>query len=332
MAAVAVAGAASAQVSITGSLGYGWETKSQGNGPSTKGLKVTDGNVKFSATEDLGGGMSVATAMDIQSRGRGTDIAGRDASITLVTGAGGFTLGAVEAGNGILGLGGAGAPTIGLDGNAPATFGPILTLVPTSDTTGSVAVSQGTRNEGVLDSASNVNIAQYSLPVGNAFGISIARIDDTATGEGVNPGNVYGATYAMAGLNAKIDVTQTKLADRTRISGSYDLGVATIGAGYQTRKPNNATAEALLGKGTNKQTIIGVAMPVGALTVGLNYATNKNADDIGANGKGLSNKGTDIGVSYALSKRTALYAQMQRVTVGTAEATTTTRFKLKTSF
>ncbi len=310
MAAVAVAGAASAQVSITGSLGYGWETKSQGNGPSTKGLKVTDGNVKFSATEDLGGGMSVATAMDIQSRGRGTDIAGRDASITLVTGAGGFTLGAVEAANGILGLGGAGAPTIGLDGNRAQNVS--LTEL---------------RNNGVLDSASNVNIAQYSLPVGNGFGISIARIDDTATGEGANPGNVYGATYAMAGLNAKLDVTQAKLVNRTRLSASYDLGSAVIGAGYQTRKSTTAgLATGALDAGTNKQTIIGVAMPVGALTVGLNYATNKNSTE------NVSNKGTDIGVSYALSKRTALYAQMQRVTVGTAEATTTTRFKLKTSF
>ena len=308
MAAVAVAGAASAQVSITGSLGYGWETSSTGNGPSTKGLKVTDGNVKFSATEDLGGGMSVATAMDIQSRGRGTDIKGRDASITLVTGFGGFTLGAVEAGNGIIGLGGAGAPTIGLDGNA-------------------VSNADATQNKGVLDSASNVNIAQYSLPVGNGFGISIARIDDTATGEGANPGNVYGATYAMAGLNAKLDVTQAKLVNRTRLSASYDLGSAVIGAGYQTRKSTTAgLATGALDAGTNKQTIIGVAMPVGALTVGLNYATNKNSTE------SVSNKGTDIGVSYALSKRTALYAQMQRVTVGTAEATTTTRFKLKTSF
>ena len=308
MAAVAVAGAASAQVSITGNLGYGWETKSQGNGPSTKGLKVTDGNVKFSATEDLGGGMSVATAMDIQSRGRVTGIDGRDASITLVTGAGGFTLGAVEAGNGIIGLGGAGAPTIGLDGNA-------------------VSNADATQNKGVLDSASNVNIAQYSLPVGNGFGISIARIDDTATGEGANPGNVYGATYAMAGFNAKVDVTKAQLLNRTRLSASYDLGSAVIGAGYQTRKSTTAgLATGAFESGTNKQTIIGVAMPVGALTVGLNYATNKNSTE------GVSNKGTDIGVSYALSKRTALYAQMQRVTVGTADATTTTRFKLKTSF
>jgi predicted porin len=328
MAAVAVAGAASAQVSITGSLGYGWETSSQGNGPSTKGLKVTDGNVKFSATEDLGGGMSVATAMDIQSRGRDTTIAGRDASITLVTGAGGFTLGAVEAGNGIIGLGGAGAPTIGLDGNAPATGSPIATLFVAADGSADAAVSApAARNQGVLDSASNVNIAQYSLPVGNGFGISIARIDDTATGEGANPGNVYGATYAMAGFNAKVDVTKAQLLNRTRLSASYDLGSAVIGAGYQTRKSTTAgLATGALEAGTNKQTIIGVAMPVGALTVGLNYATNKNSTE------GVSNKGTDIGVSYALSKRTALYAQMQRVTVGTADATTTTRFKLKTSF
>ena len=310
MAAVAVAGVASAQVSITGNLGYGWETSSQGNDPSTKGLKVTDGNVKFSATEDLGGGMSVATAMDIQSRGRVTDIAGRDASITLVTGAGGFTLGAVEAGNGIIGLGGAGAPTIGLDGNRAQ-----------SDPTA------GARNNGVLDSASNVDIAQYSLPIGNGFGISIARVDETKQGEGANPGNVYGATYAMAGFNAKVDVTKAQLLNRTRLSASYDLGSAVIGAGYQTRKATTAgLATGALEAGTNKQTIIGVAMPVGALTVGLNYATNKNSTE------GVSNKGTDIGVSYALSKRTALYAQMQRVTVGTAEATTTTRFKLKTSF
>ncbi|MEJ6761799.1 MAG: porin, partial [Comamonadaceae bacterium] len=72
MAAVAVAGAATAQVSVTGALGFGWEGVSPAVGASETGIKVTDGNVKFSASEDLGGGMSVLTAMDIQSRGRDT--------------------------------------------------------------------------------------------------------------------------------------------------------------------------------------------------------------------------------------------------------------------
>ena len=187
MAAVAVAGAATAQVSVTGALGFGWEGVSPAVGGSTTGIKVTDGNVKFSASEDLGGGMSVLTAMDIQSRGRDTTIAGRDASITLVTGFGGFTLGAVEAGNGILGLGGAGAPVIGLDGNTAGT------------------------GSGVLDGGVNVNIAKYSLPLGNGIGISVARTDAANALKGTNAGNTDGATYSMNAISAAFDYTDTAL-------------------------------------------------------------------------------------------------------------------------
>jgi len=298
MAAVAVAGAATAQVSVTGALGFGWEGVSPAVGGSTTGIKVTDGNVKFSASEDLGGGMSVLTAMDIQSRGRDTTIAGRDASITLVTGFGGFTLGAVEAGNGIIGLGGAGAPIIGMDGNDATAF------------------------DGVLDGGVNVNIAKYSLPLGNGIGISLSRVDSAAALKGLNAGNVYGATYSMNAISAAFDYTDAALAKRTRVSGSYDLGVAKLGAGYQTRKGKGASSAF----GTNKQTVLGVSAPYGAFTFGLNYSTNKQST---AN---ISNKGTDVGVSYALSKRTNVYAQMQSVTLGTGDASKTTRVKMVTSF
>ena len=47
MAAVAVAGAATAQVSVTGALGFGWEGLSPAVGASETGIKVTDGNVGF---------------------------------------------------------------------------------------------------------------------------------------------------------------------------------------------------------------------------------------------------------------------------------------------
>ena len=298
MAAVAVAGAATAQVSVTGALGFGWEGVSPAVGGSTTGIKVTDGNVKFSASEDLGGGMSVLTAMDIQSRGRDTTIAGRDASITLVTGFGGFTLGAVEAGNGIIGLGGAGAPVIGLDGNTAGDA------------------------DGVLDGGVNVNIAKYSLPLGNGIGISVARTDAANALKGTNAGNTYGATYSMNAISAAFDYTDAALAKRTRVSGSYDLGVAKLGAGYQTRKGKGANSAF----GTNKQTVLGVSAPYGAFTFGLNYSTNKQST------ASISNKGTDVGVSYALSKRTNVYAQMQSVTIGTGDASKTTRVKMVTSF
>ena len=301
MAAVAVAGAATAQVSVTGALGFGWEGVSPAVGGSTTGIKVTDGNVKFSASEDLGGGMSVLTAMDIQSRGRDTTIAGRDASITLVTGFGGFTLGAVEAGNGILGLGGAGAPVIGHDGNTAGA------------------------EDGVLDGGVNVNIAKYSLPLGNGIGISVSRTDSAAALRGPNAGNTYGATYSMNAISAALDYTDTALLKRTRVSGSYDLGVAKLGAGYQTRKASTAGV-GTFGAGTNKQTVLGVSAPYGAFTFGLNYATNKQST------RNVSNKGTEVGVSYALSKRTNVYAQIQSVTIGTADASKTTRVKMVTSF
>ena len=231
--------------------------------------------------------MFVLTAMDIQSRGRVTGISGRDASITLVTGFGGFTLGAVEAGNGILGLGGAGAPVIGLDGNV------------------------------VLDGGASVDIAKYSLPLGNGIGISVSRIDSAAALKGLNAGNVYGATYSMGAISAALDVTDVPLFKRTRVSGSYDLGVAKLGVGYQTRKLTGAAS-------TNEQTVLGVSAPYGAFTFGLNYATQKQL--------AASNKGIDLGVSYALSKRTNVYAQMQSVTIGTGDASKTTRVKMVTSF
>ena len=293
MAAVAVAGAATAQVSVTGALGFGWEGVSPAVGGSTTGIKVTDGNVKFSASEDLGGGMSVLTAMDIQSRGRDTTIAGRDASITLVTGFGGLTLGAVEAGNGILGLGGAGAPVIGLDGNTAGT------------------------GSGVLDGDVNVNIAKYSLPLGNGIGISVSRTDSALVLRGTNAGNTYGATYSMGAISAALDFTDVALLKRTRVSGSYDFGVVKLGAGYQTLKFTGATS-------TNKQTVLGVSAPYGAFTFGLKYATQKQLT--------ASNKGIDLGVSYALSKRTNVYAQMQSVTIGNLAAAKTTRVKMVTSF
>ena len=289
MAAVAVAGAATAQVSVTGALGFGWEALSPAVGGSDTGIKVTDGNVKFSASENLGGGMSVLAAMDIQSRGRDTEINGRDASITLVTGFGGFTLGVVDAGNGIIGLGGAGAPVIGMDGS-------------------------------VLSGGVNVDIAKYSLPLGNGIGISVARTDAAAAIKGLNAGNTYGATYSMGAISAALDFTDVALAKRTRVSGSYDLGVVKLGAGYQTRKAKGAASVF----GTDKQTILGVSAPYGAFTFGLNYATQKQLE--------ASNKGIDLGVSYALSKRTNVYAQMQRLTIGDLAVAKTTRVKMVTSF
>ncbi len=120
LAVLAVAGAASAQVSVSGKFGFAYES-GQAAGVSKSGLGQTDGNVTFSASEDLGGGMKAGASIDIRARGRAVNAAagsvdGRDASVFVSGGFGTVTMGAIELGNGIIGLGGADAPTIGLDG------------------------------------------------------------------------------------------------------------------------------------------------------------------------------------------------------------------------
>ena len=85
MAAVAVAGVASAQVTVSGQLAYAWESTSSADAVSvdTNGLAVTDGNLTFRASEDLGGGMSISTSQEFVARGRDTAMSGRNATISL---------------------------------------------------------------------------------------------------------------------------------------------------------------------------------------------------------------------------------------------------------
>jgi hypothetical protein len=77
MAAVAVAGVASAQVTITGKYAFGFTSDETNAGVATTGLGVTDGHLTFAASEDLGGGLSISASSEFVSRGRGTDIIAR---------------------------------------------------------------------------------------------------------------------------------------------------------------------------------------------------------------------------------------------------------------
>jgi hypothetical protein len=85
---------------------------------------------------------------------------------------------------------------------------------------------------------------------------------------------------------------------RTRMSFSYDLGVAKVGFGRQSVSYLADSAGAAVAD--NVQTTMGVSVPMGAITLGL--ATAKSQDD----GSSTKTTGTDFGVKYALSKRTTV--------------------------
>ena len=290
IAALALVGAASAQssVNLTGKFRFAYEATNSGTGVAgakANGLRVTDGNVVFAAVEDLGGGLKAGVSMDVRVRGRGAAgvVDGRDATVYLMGGFGSLVGGAVEAANGIIGYGGAGAPVIGLDNGVS------------------------------LDGGVNVDWLAYTTPNMGGFTGTIQMVDSlTNPGAGglqssaaTQDGVLVGVAYSNGPVNAKLDYTSYGLngaaagADnRLRISGNYNLGVATIGAGYQTKETTTAVED--------KQYILGVAAPFGPVTVDANYTRRTQTG-------GLKVTAWDLGAHYALSKRTGVQVGYQTI-------------------
>ncbi|MEK9896683.1 MAG: porin, partial [Burkholderiaceae bacterium] len=73
LAALGVVGAASAQITITGQVGFGVQNVM--GTPAAK-FDLTDGDINFSGSEDLGGGLSISASTSISNeklRGNSTD-------------------------------------------------------------------------------------------------------------------------------------------------------------------------------------------------------------------------------------------------------------------
>ncbi|MDP2678680.1 MAG: porin [Rhodoferax sp.] len=294
LAVLATAGTSFAQstVTLSGKLRFAYENTTvttAGVAADTNGLRVTDGNFTLTAVEDLGAGMKMVASMDVQSRGRTTAIAGRDASLTLSGGFGAVLIGAIEAGNGIIGLGGAGAPVYGLD------------------------------NGVVLAGAGNVDILRYYTPNMSGFKGYVSVLDTTVGAGGMQStaaaqdATQIGVTYAGGPVAAAADITNYGLnavvvgADnRLRMSGSYNLGMVNLGLGYEKRKTTAA-----LNNGSHDW-LVGVAVPMGQTTVGLNYA-RRSVDGVAQDANGV-----DFGVKYDLSKRTYVAVHYQKETAGAA--------------
>jgi hypothetical protein len=325
LAALALVGAASAQtVSLSGKLGFAYKTtETAGVAVKANGLTVTDGDFVLSASEDLGAGLKIAAAMAVQSRGRDTAIAARDASLTVSGGFGAVTIGAIEIGNGIIGLGGADAPTMGLDGAAGA----------------------GGISRVVLSDVMNMDVLMYTSPAMSGFTLSAAVLDATASlgmqdTAATHDATLVGVNYAAGAFAAAADFTSFGtnaylttatgvpaalpafgLDNRTRLSASYDLGVVKLGAGYENIKTTAAA------NNTETQYLVGVSAPVGkALTVGLNYARN-TADTL------ATITAYELGANYALSKRTGVQAAYQSISEDNVSGSATAfRVRLLHSF
>ena len=302
LAVLAASGASFAQATITGNYTFGYSQTSGGGVAQKSGIGTDTAAIKVAASEDLGGGLKAAAQVTLGGMMRDGAGTGEDAKLTLTGGFGALTFGTVESVDGLLAIGSSGASGIGLDGATK-----------------------------VLGAASNIDIIGYSLPLTSALTLGLSYVDrgETAgTGLGAGstgpaaaqPSATIGITYAAGPLAAKLDTTNWTRQDDTavtsatnknryRLSAAYDMGAVRLSGGYQ-----NMTTTTNL---TATETLIGVKVPVGALTIGLDYAqaTKTATHDV---------NGYSLGLGYDLSKRTNVstsFASYKQAGVANTSAT-----------
>jgi hypothetical protein len=285
LAVLAASGASFAQATLTGNYTFGYKSLTTAAG-TTAGMGTDTAAIAVNASEDLGGGMKASAKVSLGGMMRDGAGAGEDASVSLSGGFGTVTMATLESGNGLLGIGSSGASGFGLDG-------------------------------AVISGSTNIDIISYSMPLSSSLTLGANYVDrasfaaGTSSGWGGTTGDTTGQasmglalTYRAGAIAARGDysswarqgetlstgVTGT-LKDRVRLSAAYDLGVARLSAGFSHRN--------LVNGGAQDERLVGVAMPMGKVTVGLDYATATTT-------AGADKSGYSLGVSYALSKLTSI--------------------------
>ena len=264
MAAVAVAGVASAQVTITGKLGVAVRDSSV----SAKEIVTSDSGVTFSATEDLGGGLSASASMTTSGMGaHGTDVGADGSSLTLAGGFGSISWMQASSANDMLGVasglkyGGSHAFNKTADSGDANSVGifhiGLPELVPGLTATVRLA-------NGATANAVELTNEDAQLRLGYKVGDLALTYN---TGGASKPASDFSATYTVQGITLKY------AADITRESS--DLG---------------------------KRTGFSAVMPVGGLTV------SASTESQAAKGSYKKASATEFNVAYALSKRTSVNA------------------------
>jgi predicted porin len=233
-------------VSLSGVVGYGYQTSSAG----VKGLTNTDMTFAIGAVEDLGGGLkaSVATAFDTTGSTFGSTPLRRNSSI-------------------------------GLSGD----FGAVSIInTRSSDLLTSAMVAPSYLPDGMYDGSgivtrAAVDVLQYTLPAFSGVTPYVQYVE-AGDGNGAIGAKIYvvGANYANGPLAAGV-----------AYKNNSDAAVGTV-------KTNTFASGVAASDAAKSATSFGVSVPVGALTVGANYAKRGDA------------KVTEFAAKYDLSKRTAL--------------------------
>ena len=307
LAVLAASGASFAQVTMTGNFEFHYRADSNSITGDHSGMGIDSSELYFNAVDDLGGGAKATVFMGIAGLDRssesgtgassianccGNSTYGLDAGITFATASmGSFTAKTARGGDYLSG-GVAGVAGYGLDG-------------------------------WIFDGRSVRDSISYSIPVGGVKLSFTHGEPDQVTAGAADTGEGYGATgsskqrkdaigvnYSAGALvidagyisydNKPVNTNSDYIYD---LSASYDFGVAKLGGGIESRS--------YVGGGTRTDTLIGVGVPVGALTVGLQFASRAMKSSQTGVADATANS-TALTAVYNLSKRTYMAANYAR--------------------
>ena len=306
LAALSVAGLASAQVTITGGISVGI----QSNLAKVSGITMPDNTLYIGASEDLGGGMKASAAMTIENDSyRGAAFTRADQSITLTTPAGALVIRNSRSG------GNQGAAQIGPVSLADDQWtSAVITREAIDAISFTVPVNAnfsltGAYVEGKDDALAAAGVK--NLAAATTADAATAAIKAGAAGASgaVNPAStsIAGAVkYSGNGLTVTAGYTSTTFTDNLMallvplrkaasksdiqttsfdVSAIYDAGVAKVGFGYDSSRRGYTSAD-------KAAMLFGLSIPMGAITLGGNYGSRDEANFL------------QLGAQYDLSKRT----------------------------
>ena len=297
LATVAVAGGAFAQATMTGAIAYGFESDTTSSNVTTSGFGMEDAEINFAVSEDIEGLGKLSAGLGLGWGGRSTAATANDSNITLTLANGAKIKMASEKGAEYLTGGIAGA---GANFEADLTYTGQLsrttndTVAVTIPLTDAVSFTYKHSEADVVigtGSASNLNtpVQRYNTGVlGYKAGALVVdgqfRSYDNQTSNSTTSANT-----------------------KNRLSASYDLGAAKIGAGVDTTMYTYGNS--------NTKTLVGITIPMGSLTLGaqmLNVTASGNATST----SNYTRTGALAGGMYSLSKRTYLTGQYYTSGVG----------------
>ncbi len=336
LAVLAASGAAMAQVTVTGLLAMGYKATKAGNnaGTESSGLGVDTSQVYFTATEDLGRGQKIEAKLGVAGLDRSGEsnygktgangpATGRDASLTYTNSAIGqvqlatlerpdfFSAGYSAASS----VAGVDAPVIDMDDKLheykkvvdqiryAVPLGPVTVFLNhIEDYNKPTAVGLGVGAAGQTGQRANQLAVRYDGGPLTAFA-SYRSYDNRIEG-----GCAAAAPALALAACPALRLTKDSLYN---LQAAYDLGIAKIGVGYQDVSATNGMHQ--------KDSMIALSMPLGALTLGAAWHRSETADApntapfLGGLWKAKDYEGTangySVGVRYALSKRTSVLAR-----------------------